>query len=110
MNAMTYKGFTARIEYDDRDRIFVGRLLGIRDIVSFHGESVSEIETALHEAVDDYLAACKELGQSPNKPASGKLMLRVPPEVHQAALIAAQAQGKSMNQWASEVLAEAAHG
>ncbi len=109
MNAMTYKGFTARIEFDGHDRIFVGRLLGIRDIVSFHGESVAEMETAFHEAVNDYLAACEKLGQQPNKPASGKLMLRVAPEVHHAALIAAKAHGKSLNQWASEVLAEAAH-
>lgn len=108
MNAMTWKGYTARIDYDGRDHIFVGRLLGIRDIVSFHGGSVREIETAMHEAVDNYIAACKELGQSPNKPASGKLMLRVPPEVHQAAMIAAQASGKSMNQWATEALRAAA--
>lgn len=108
-NVMTYRGYTARVEYDDRDKIFVGRLAGIRDIVSFHGESVAELEAAFHESVDDYLAACAKLGQEPNKPASGKLMLRVPPEVHGAALVAAQAAGTSLNQWAAKVLAEAAH-
>lgn len=109
MNAMTYKGYMARIEYDDHDRVFVGRLTGIRDIVSFHGESVAELEAAFHESVDDYLAACAKLGQSPDKPASGKLMLRVPPEVHRAALIAAETSGVSLNQWAAKALAEAAH-
>lgn len=107
-SVMTYRGYVARIEYDADDKVFVGRIAGIRDIVSFHGESVAELEAAFHESVDDYLLACEKLGQSPNKPASGKLMLRVPPEVHGAALIAAQASGTSLNQWAAKVLAEAA--
>ena len=106
---MTYRGYVARIEYDDHDKILVGRIAGIRDIVSFHGESVAELERAFHESVDDYLEACAKLGQSPDKPASGKLMLRVPPEVHRAALIAAEASGTSLNQWAAKVLAEAAN-
>lgn len=106
---MSYKGYTARIEYDDQDRILVGRLAGLRDIVSFHGASVDELEAAFHEAVDDYLAMCEQLGQAPDKPASGKLMLRVPPEVHRAALIAAETSGVSLNQWAAKALAAAAH-
>ena len=109
MNTMHYKGYTARLDYDDEDRIIVGRILGIRDIVTFHGEAVTELEHAFHEAVDDYLSACAKLGQEPNKPASGKLMLRVPQEVHHAALVAAGASGKSLNQWAAEVLGKAAH-
>jgi len=109
MNAMTYRGYTARIDYDDLDRIFVGRLAGIRDMVSFHGESVSDLETAFHESVDDYVKLCDKLGQTPQKPASGKLMLRVAPEIHRAALIAAQASGQSLNQWAAQVLQNAAH-
>lgn len=109
MNAMTYKGYTARIEYDDADRIFVGRLAGIRDIVGFHASTVEALQNAFHESVDDYVEACKKLGQAPQKPASGKLMLRVAPEVHRAALTAAQASGVSLNQWASRVLQAAAH-
>ena len=109
MNSMTYKGYMARIEYDDRDKIFFGRIAGIRDVVSFHGESVTELQAAFHESVDDYVAACIKLGQTPEKPASGRLMLRVPPEVHGAVLTAAQAAGTSLNQWAAKVLAEAAH-
>lgn len=75
MNAMKYKGYAARVEYDAHDRIFVGHLVGVRDIVGFHGESVEGLETAFHEAVDNYLAACAKLGQQPNKPVSGKILL-----------------------------------
>ncbi len=109
MNSMNYNGYTAKIEFDERDNIFVGRLLGMRTMISFHGETVVELRQAFEAAVDEFLATCKEQGVRPEKPASGKLMLRVSPEIHGAALVAAQASGKSLNQWASEVLQEAAH-
>lgn len=108
MNTMSYKGYAARVEFDPEDRIFVGHLAGVRDIVGFHGASVDELEHAFHEAVDDYLAACKKLGQSPERPASGKLMLRIAPEDHAAALRAAELAGMSLNQWAGETLRRAA--
>ena len=109
MNTMNHKGYTARIEFDERDNIFVGRVLGLRALISFHGETVSELRAAFEAAIDDFLLDCKEQGIKPEKPASGKLMLRVPPEVHGAALVAAQASGKSLNQWATEVLQSATH-
>jgi predicted HicB family RNase H-like nuclease len=107
MNTMTYKGYTARVEYDERDNIFAGRILGIRSIISFHGETVAELRAEFEIAIKDYLADCKEQGIPPEKPASGNLLLRVTPEIHGRALVAAQAAGKSLNQWATEVLQRA---
>jgi predicted HicB family RNase H-like nuclease len=107
MNTMSHKGYTARVEYDERDNILVGRLLGIRSIISFHADTVSELRNEFEKAVEDYLAECKEEGVKPEKPASGKLLLRVPQEVHGRALVAAQASGKSLNQWATEALQSA---
>ena len=104
MNTMSHKGYSARVEYDERDHIFVGRILGIRSIIGFHGETVSELRREFEKAVEDYLADCKAEGVKPERPASGKILLRVPPEVHGKALVAAHASGKSLNQWASEVL------
>lgn len=109
MNAMFYKGYSARIEFDDQDRIFVGHLAGIRDIVGFHGSSVDELEAAFHEAVDDYLAHCEKLGLPPNRPFSGRMLLRVPPEVHARVSAAAQVSGVSLNQWATQALDQASH-
>lgn len=108
MNTMSYKGQTARIEFDDRSNILVGQLAGITDIVSFHADTVVGLRLAFEEAVDDYLETCAKLGKAPQKAASGKLMLRVPPDVHGAALTAAQAAGTSLNQWAAKVLGAAA--
>lgn len=109
MNAMTYKGYTARVEFDPRDNIFWGKVLGITDSITFEGATVADLTRDFHNAIDDYLKDSAMTGRQAQKPASGKLMLRVPPDVHGSAIIAAQAAGKSLNQWATEVLKEAAH-
>ncbi|KAB5627328.1 MULTISPECIES: type II toxin-antitoxin system HicB family antitoxin [Pseudomonas] len=108
MSCMRYKGYVARIDYDERDDLFVGRVLGMRDIISFHASSVPALHEAFAQALEDYLADCAEQGIAPEKPASGKVMLRIRPEVHAAASVAARAAGKSLNQWADEVFEQAA--
>lgn len=108
MKAMSHRGYAARIEFDAEDEIFTGRVAGIRDIVGFHADNVEELKSAFHEAVDDYLATCEAVGKEPQKPFSGNLMLRVGPEVHSRAALAAELSGKSLNQWSEEVLADAA--
>ena len=108
MSTMNFQGYTARVEYDERDDIFVGRVLGLRSIISFHGKTVAELRREFVAAIKDYLADCEEHGVTPEKPASGKLLIRVPPEVHSRALIKAQSMGKSLNQWATEALQYAA--
>lgn len=109
MNMMKYRGYIARIEYDEEDRIFVGHLAGIKDIVGFHGSTVDDLESAFHESVDNYIAISEETGRPAQEPYSGKLMLRVPADVHAAVATAAEVHGKSINQWASEALEKAAH-
>lgn len=108
MNTMTYKSYTVRVEIDDRSNILVDRLLRIADIVSFHASNICALRAAFEGAVDDYLETCAKVGKHSEKAVSGKLMLRVPPEVHGAALVAAEAPGKSLNQWATEALKKAA--
>jgi predicted HicB family RNase H-like nuclease len=105
---MTYKGYISRVEFDERNNILVGKLLGIRDSVSFHADNVTELRGVFEEAVDDYLETCAKLSKPAEKSASGKMMLRVAPEIHSAALIAAQASGLSLNKWAADALARAA--
>lgn len=104
MNTMLHKGFAARVEYSEEDGCFVGHVAGIRDVIGFHGESVSELRAAFEEAVDDYLATCEKLGRAPNHPYSGQFRLRLAPELHARAAMAAETQGKSLNAWVSEVI------
>jgi predicted HicB family RNase H-like nuclease len=108
MNAMSYKNYSARVEYDPLDKIFVGHIIGIRDIVGFHGRTVEELEAAFHEAVDHYLEVCEKIGQEPQRSYSGKLTLRMSPEMHMAVATAAELNSKSINQWATDVLKQAA--
>ena len=105
---MTYKGYSANMVFDAQDKVIVGRVVDIDDIISFHGESVSEFEANFHAAIDEYLAASEELGSAPEKPASGKVMLRIAPAVHAAALKAAARSGTSLNKWAEAALGRAA--
>jgi predicted HicB family RNase H-like nuclease len=107
MSTMNYKGYAARIEYSDEDGCFIGHIAGIKDVIGFHAESVNELRAAFEEAVNDYLATCAKAGRAPQKPYSGKLMLRVPPEVHARAAMMAEAHGISINQWAADVLSKA---
>ncbi len=107
MKPMTYRGYAARIEYSDEDQCLVGHIAGINDVVGFHGDSVAELRAAFEEAVEDYLEACEKLNREPQKPYSGKLMLRVSPEIHAAVAAADEVNGKSINQWAAEVFTRA---
>jgi len=104
MSSLLYKGYTARIDFSDEDDCFIGHIIGIKDVIGFHGETVKELKNAYYEAVDDYNEACKAIGKKPQKPYSGNLMLRIPPEVHAAVATAAQVHGVSINQWASKAL------
>ncbi len=108
INVLEYNGYQAIIEFDPEDEIFVGHLAGIEDIIGFHGTTVNELKAAFHESVDDYIETCKKIGKSPQKPYSGKMMFRVDPKVHAKAALAAQLKGISLNQWAEDVLREAA--
>ncbi|MEO8386741.1 MAG: type II toxin-antitoxin system HicB family antitoxin, partial [Betaproteobacteria bacterium] len=106
-NSIKYRGYSARIDYDAADRIFVGRVLGMSEQLVFHGAGVDELHADFEFAVDHYLEECKKEARSPERPASGKLLLRLPPDVHAAATVAAASSGKSLNQWVVEVVTKA---
>lgn len=109
MNTISYKGYTAKIEFDPEDNILFGNIIGIRDTVGFHSESVSELKDAFHEAVDFYLESCEKAGREPNKPFSGKFMVRVDSSLHGKVAAAAVSAGKSLNKWVAETLEQAVH-
>ncbi|MBX3570607.1 MAG: type II toxin-antitoxin system HicB family antitoxin [Rhizobiaceae bacterium] len=108
MKGLIYNGYAARVEFDPEDNLFVGRIAGIRDGVTFHADTVADLIAAFHEAVDDYVETCARVGKEPQRSYSGNLMLRIDPEVHSKAALAAELAGKSLNQWSEEVLAKAA--
>jgi predicted HicB family RNase H-like nuclease len=102
-NVLKYKGYTGTVLFDADDRIFHGRLMGITDVITFEGASVKELERDFRSAVDEYLKTCKKLGREPEKPFSGRFMVRVPSELHCAIALAAKKERKSINAWIVEV-------
>jgi predicted HicB family RNase H-like nuclease len=109
MNTLSYKGYTAKIEFDPDDNILFGNLVGIRDTVGFHSESVIELKAAFHEAVDFYLESCEKTNREPNKPFSGKFVVRVDSTLHSEIALAAVGAGKSLNKWVADKLKEVVH-
>ncbi len=96
-NSMEYKGYVGTVEYSAEDGCFIGRIHGISDIVSFEGESVKELETDFRNAVECYLSTCAGLGKKPEKQCSGKMLLRMPAELHYQLTVRAEATGSSVN-------------
>lgn len=101
---MNYKGYAAKVEFDDEAMIFHGEVIGIRDVVTFQGKSIKEIEKAFHDSVNDYLDLCKERGETPDKPFSGKFVVRVSPEIHRKVYMSAKKSGQSINAWLNKNL------
>ena len=106
-NILDYRKYRARVEFDAEDGLFFGRIAGIRDGVTFHADTVPALVEAFHDAVDDYMETCAKLGKTPERPFSGKLMLRLDPAVHARSVEAAELAGKSLNQWTEDVLRRA---
>ena len=99
-----YKGYAAKVVIDQDQGLLHGEVVGIVDVVTFQGKTVEDLTRAFHDSVDDYLAYCKERGKKPEKPYSGRFVLRVPPELHRRIALAAGKSGVSMNEWVTAVL------
>lgn len=101
---IVYKGYIGHIEFDDEANIFHGEVVNTRDIITFQGKSVNELRKALRDSVEAYLKFCAKRGKEPDKPFSGKFIIRLTPEQHRKIFIAAKKSGQSINKWAVHVL------
>src|SRR5690349_20265718 len=101
---MNYKGYTAKIDFDNEAGLFHGQVLNLRDVITFQGRSVEELREEFANSVEDYLAFCAERGEKPEKPFSGKFVVRIAPALHRAIAIAASRAGESLNTWVGKVL------
>ncbi len=101
---MEYKGYFAKVEFDDEANIFHGEVINLRDVITFQGETVEELRKAFQGSVDDYLEFCAEREENPEKPYSGKFMIRVEPELHKTIAILAKKNGISLNAWVHRAL------
>ena len=106
MNTMTYKGYLGSVAYSEKDNVFFGKIEGINGLVNFEGESVKELTDAFHEAVNDYLAYCKDEGIEPDKSYSGVLNVRLAPAIHRKIAMLARQAGQTLNAYIKEAIEE----
>jgi predicted HicB family RNase H-like nuclease len=101
---MQYKGYTGKVEFDDDAEIFSGEVIGLRDVITFQGKTVDKVKSAFRESVDDYLEFCAKRGEEPEKPFTGKFVVRMPPDLHRKVYVAAKKSGTSLNSWILQTL------
>jgi predicted HicB family RNase H-like nuclease len=101
---MEYLGYIGKVELDEEAGILHGEVINIRDVITFEGNSVQEIRQAFRESVDDYLEFCAQRNETPEKPFSGKFVVRLPVDLHRKAYIQARLANKSLNGWVADVL------
>lgn len=96
-NILEYKGYHTRVEFCAEELMLRGKIEGISDLVNFECENIKDIEKEFHEAVDDYLEFCKEVGKEPDKEYKGTFNVRISPELHRKLVNVAMKNGDSLN-------------
>ena len=103
-NTMEYKGYIGGVEFSEDDGLFYGKVTGIKSLVSYEGTTAKTLVENFHEAVDDYLALCRENGKTPEIAYKGSFNVRVSPQLHQQAVISAATRGVSLNSLVEKAL------
>lgn len=101
---LTYKNYVGRVEFDDEADIFYGEVINTRDVITFQGKTVNELKKAFIDSIEDYLSFCASNNEEPDKPFSGKFNLRITPEIHREAFIAASKADESLNAWVTDAI------
>ena len=106
---MNYKGYIGNVTFYDEDNIFYGEVINTHDVITFQGTSVAEIQQEFRNSIDVYLEWCKERGKTPEKPFSGRFVVRIPPTLHRSIFLASKKEGKSLNKWIEGQLGKSVH-
>lgn len=105
MGVLKYKGYTGSVEFSEEDNCLFGKVQGLHNtLISYEGETIDEIRADFEGAVDDYLASCKSRGITPTKPYSGRLVVRMPSDLHSKIAIAAMSSGVTINDFINTAL------
>lgn len=105
-NLLKYKGYHGTVEFSSEDGMLVGYVTNIRDSLNYHGSSIGEITQAFHDSIDNYLDFCAEIGRDPDKEYKGSFNVRISPELHRSAAMAAEESNVTLNQFVQEAIEE----
>ena len=108
-NTMEYKGYVGSVEFSEEDALFYGKVLGIRALISYEGTNAAELVADFHGAVDDYLELCAQSGTEPEKAYKGSFNVRISPELHKPAVLAAMSHNMSLNSFVETSIQQALH-
>lgn len=108
-NTMEYKGYLGNVEFSEEDALFYGKVLGIRALISYEGANATELVADFHGAVDVYLELCAQYGTEPEKAYKGSFNVRISPELHKQAVIAAMSHNMSLNSFLETSIQQALH-
>ena len=103
---MEYKGYIGTVEYDAEEKLFHGDIINTRDVITFQGTNVNEIERAFKDSIEDYIDWCKEDGVEPEKPYSGRFNIRLSPELHRQIAILAKKRRQSLNSFVEKAITD----
>ena len=106
-NTMEYKGYIGSVEFSEEDALFYGKVQGIRALISYEGETARKLIKSFHSAVDEYLSVCEANNQEPEKAYKGSFNVRIPTELHKAAVVAAFSENISLNSFVEKAIAKA---
>jgi predicted HicB family RNase H-like nuclease len=103
---MRYKGYIGRVEYDDEAKVFHGEVIGLKDVITFQGTTVRELDKAFKDSIDDYFSWCKERGEKPERSYSGVFNVRTTPDIHANLVVEATKRKISLNELINEKLSK----
>jgi predicted HicB family RNase H-like nuclease len=105
---LSYRGYYGSIAFSNEDMLFHGKVIGIKSLLSYEGNSAQELVSDFQNAIDEYLEQCSGMGLEPEKPFKGSFNVRIAPELHRAAALLASQRGESLNAFVEEAIANEA--
>lgn len=104
---LNYKGFIGHVAFDDENELFVGEVINTKDVITFQSDNAHDLKQSFIDSIEDYIEFCHERNESPEKPFSGKFNLRISPELHREAYVAAKNSDMSLNAWVCDIVKHA---
>lgn len=108
-NLLSYKNYNGTVEYSREDECLFGKVIGIKSLLSYEGQSVQELEQDFKTVIDEYLQDCKEKNIEPEQPYKGTFNVRISPELHRTIAVYAIEHGKSLNAAVEEAIGKMVH-
>ena len=103
-NCIHYKGYIGSVEFSEEDAVFHGKVIGIKPLISFEGDSVIAITKDFQDAIDEYLDFCAGNGKTPEKSFKGSFNVRIGSDLHRKAAVTASAKGMTLNAFVEDAI------